>query len=128
MDFIIDNYSQYKCLHGHTLQWKEGLLCFEFSLVCEQCSKNYYSSPESILRWKCEVCNTFYCQSCRKIQKLHKCPINHEIPLIKDYKSSSYTCDICFKKLTGTFDTWFDSKCNLGFCLECLPKEEPRED
>ena len=123
MDAINENYSQNKCNSGHQLKWGGGALCFNQEILCTQCLKNYFIDNACILRWKCESCDTYFCQNCRKVAKLNKCPLKHDIPFIKGYISSNYTCDICFKKFSGTFDTWFDKICNLGFCVECLKED-----
>jgi hypothetical protein len=116
-------YDYYSCNEGHKLEWCGDELTFS-SHQCANCSNNYNLNKKSVVRWSCPTCNQYYCQQCRMNLKCKKCPINHEYTFNKGYHSNNFTCDLCFKILNGTFDVWFDSQCNLGFCIDCVGETE----
>ena len=107
-------YSTYKCEKDHVLVWKGYKLGSKS--YCRTCNKN------SKLVFSCEECKVGYCDICKPLVKLLKCPIKHEIKFMKDFSYGSYIsfrCNLCFKILSGKNDVYLDEVCDAGFCFDC---------
>lgn len=119
-------YESYTCDYGHSLQWfGNNLYSAE---KCFTCKNNYNTNKKSVIRWNCKTCKLFFCQSCIKILKCKRCPVNHEYKKRDVKKYSYFVCDICFNQAPNSVIVWLDEICNLGFCTDCIGETEILDD
>jgi len=111
----------YNCSNGHSLEWKGGLLVFS-NISCFKCKKNYTINKNTI-RWGCEICKEYYCQTCYNVIVDNYCPSGeHKLIYINKGNNLSfenYKCDKCENKKLIIDGVFYDEKCNYTICTDC---------
>ena len=113
--------SKYICKNGHPLVWQGGDLIFRNDLMCDKCGK--YSENKNPIRWKCPVCNIYFCSLCFEIFLDRYCPSNHQFKYIQGTyldMSTTYTCDKCYQILSPLNGVLYESSCNITYCPNCF--------
>jgi len=114
-------YSNIKCAENHPLDFLGSDYIYNNGYKCHECNNNHYTSSDSYIRWNCAKCLVYFCSLCRPLCFSESCPLNHEI-LYEDNHNAGFTCDTCGKQ--GYKEAYFDKKCNITLCKDCIKKEE----
>ena len=110
----------YTCSNGHSLVWKGGVYIFT-NTPCFKCKKNYTENNITI-RWSCEECKEYYCQTCFNIIVDNYCPSGDKLFYINklgNLNFSEYKCDKCEKHKKVIDGLFYDEKCNYTICPSC---------
>ena len=121
-DIILKQYKKdYLCKKGHSISWEGKEYVYSYDLDCSKCGKK--GKSENPIRWRCSICNNYFCSLCLNLIMDKLCPKKHKYKFYKqnliDY-FSYYTCDKCFKKFDTKEGVLFDKDCNVTVCLQCF--------
>ena len=109
------------CKNNHSINWTGTQYLHSENLKCDKCGVICsYSQP---VRWSCEKCQFYYCAFCLNLIADKYCPKRHKLKFSNsstvDY-FSTFTCDVCFKKLNTKDGILYDKDCNLTICPYCF--------
>ena len=76
-----------------------------------------------MLRFKCDLCKTIYCEKCKPCYLNNKkCPSGHEL-VFQQNAGFNIECDFCLSHpAVKGIPNWRDKDCDFDACNDCYKK------